>query len=160
MHMFMSHSFYLVCFFCKHHSSQMTSSFIFEIIHKHITSHSQNFTCHFESHYKSNKPSQILEPLYQPWIPCSIFSFLVLLVIYIRNKPSHIRAFISTMNTLLYFLLQLLLATMSHLIVLSNNTPKPTRGLDALSISPFLVIDDKPIKAYKRYSITLLNSPI
>ena len=30
------------------------------------------------------------------------------------------------------------------------NTPKLTRGLDVLSISPFLVIDDKPIKAYKK----------
>ena len=38
----------------------------------------------------------------------------------------------------------------SSLIVLSINTPKPTRGLDALSISPFLVIDDNPIKAYKK----------
>src|SRR6185369_16732144 len=38
----------------------------------------------------------------------------------------------------------------SPLIVLSINTPKPTRGLDALSISPFLVIDDNPIKAYKK----------
>ena len=34
--------------------------------------------------------------------------------------------------------------------MLSINTPKPTRGLDALSISPFLVIDDNPIKAYKK----------
>jgi hypothetical protein len=32
----------------------------------------------------------------------------------------------------------------SHLIKLSFNTPKSTRGLDALSISPFLVIDEKP----------------
>ena len=38
----------------------------------------------------------------------------------------------------------------SPLIVLSINTPKPTKGLDALSISPFLVIDDKPIKAYTK----------
>ena len=37
----------------------------------------------------------------------------------------------------------------SSLIVLSINTPKPNGGLDALSISPFLVIDDKPIKTYK-----------
>jgi len=34
--------------------------------------------------------------------------------------------------------------------MLSINTPKPTRGLDALSISPFLVIDNKMIKAYKK----------
>jgi hypothetical protein len=27
-------------------------------------------------------------------------------------------------------------------IVVSFNSPKPTRSLDALSISPFLVIDD------------------
>jgi len=33
---------------------------------------------------------------------------------------------------------------------LSFNHPKPTKGLDALSISPFLVIDDNLIKAYKR----------
>jgi hypothetical protein len=31
-----------------------------------------------------------------------------------------------------------------HLIKLSFNTPKSTMGLDALSIFPFLVIDDKP----------------
>jgi len=38
----------------------------------------------------------------------------------------------------------------SPLIVLSINIPKPTRGLDVLSISPFLVIDDKLIKACKK----------
>ena len=38
----------------------------------------------------------------------------------------------------------------SPLIVLSINAPKPTRGLDALSISPFLVIDDNPIKTYRK----------
>ena len=36
------------------------------------------------------------------------------------------------------------------LITLSFNHPKPTKGLDALSIFPFLVIDDNLIKAYKR----------
>jgi hypothetical protein len=36
-----------------------------------------------------------------------------------------------------------------HLIVLSLNSLKPTKGLDALLISPFLVIDDT-IKTYKR----------
>ena len=38
----------------------------------------------------------------------------------------------------------------SPLIMVSINPPKPTRGLDALLISPFLVIDDNPIKAYKK----------
>jgi hypothetical protein len=36
------------------------------------------------------------------------------------------------------------------LIMLSYNHPKPTKGLDALAISPFLVIDDNLIKAYKK----------
>ena len=35
------------------------------------------------------------------------------------------------------------------LIMLLFNHPKPTKGIDALSISPFLVIDDNLIKAYK-----------
>jgi len=39
---------------------------------------------------------------------------------------------------------------------LSFNSPKPTKGLDALTISPFLVIDDNTIKAYKR----LINNKI
>jgi len=34
--------------------------------------------------------------------------------------------------------------------MLSFNHPKSTKGLDALSISPFLVIDDNLIKAYKK----------
>jgi hypothetical protein len=34
--------------------------------------------------------------------------------------------------------------------MLPFNSPKPTKGLDALSISPFLVIDDNTIKACKR----------
>ena len=38
----------------------------------------------------------------------------------------------------------------SPLITLSFNHPKPTKGLDALSISPFLLIDDNLIKAYKK----------
>jgi len=38
----------------------------------------------------------------------------------------------------------------SPLIVLSINPPKHTRGQDALSISPFLVIDDNPIRAYRK----------
>jgi len=48
------------------------------------------------------------------------------------------------------YLLIILCKQVSPLIVLSINTPKPTNGLDALSIYPFLVIDDKPIKAYKK----------
>jgi hypothetical protein len=32
---------------------------------------------------------------------------------------------------------------------LSIDSPKPLGSLDALSISPFLVIDDNTIKAYK-----------
>jgi hypothetical protein len=40
--------------------------------------------------------------------------------------------------------------------MLSFNSQKPTKGLDALSISPFLVIDDNTIKAYKR----LINNKI
>jgi hypothetical protein len=36
------------------------------------------------------------------------------------------------------------------LITLSFNQPKPTKGLDALSISPFFMIDDNLIKAYKK----------
>jgi hypothetical protein len=39
--------------------------------------------------------------------------------------------------------------------MLSLNHPKPTKGFDALSISPFLVIDDNLIKAYKRYKKNL-----
>jgi hypothetical protein len=42
------------------------------------------------------------------------------------------------------------------LIMLSFNSLKPTKWLDALSISLFLVIDDNIIKAYKR----LINSKI
>jgi hypothetical protein len=42
------------------------------------------------------------------------------------------------------------------LMVLSFNSPKPTKWLDALTIFPFLVIDDNTIKAYKR----LINSKI
>jgi hypothetical protein len=41
-------------------------------------------------------------------------------------------------------------------MVLSFNSPKPTKWLDALLISSFLVIDDNTIKAYKR----LINSKI
>jgi hypothetical protein len=41
-------------------------------------------------------------------------------------------------------------------MVLSFNSPKPTKGLYALSISPFLVIDDNTIKTYKR----LINNKI
>ena len=44
------------------------------------------------------------------------------------------------------------------LIVLSFNLPKPTKGLDALTISLFLVIDDNTTKAYKRLiNIKILN---
>ena len=42
------------------------------------------------------------------------------------------------------------------LIILSFNSPKPTKGLDALAISLFLMIDDNTIKAYKR----LINNKI
>ena len=42
------------------------------------------------------------------------------------------------------------------LMMLSFNSPKPTKGLDALIISLFLVIDDNTIKAYKR----LINNKI
>jgi len=36
--------------------------------------------------------------------------------------------------------------------LLSSSTPKPTReSLDALSISPFLVIDENTIEALKRF---------
>jgi hypothetical protein len=38
----------------------------------------------------------------------------------------------------------------SHLIKLSFNRTKSTRGLDALSISFFLVIDDKPWLKYSK----------
>ena len=42
------------------------------------------------------------------------------------------------------------------LMVLSFNSLKPTKGLDALTIFPYLVIDDNTIKAYKR----LINNKI
>jgi hypothetical protein len=42
------------------------------------------------------------------------------------------------------------------LMVLSFNSPKPTKGLDALAIFLFLVIDGNTIKAYKR----LINDEI
>ena len=42
------------------------------------------------------------------------------------------------------------------LMVLSFNSPKHTKGLDALTISSFLMIDDNTIKAYKR----LINNKI
>jgi hypothetical protein len=41
-------------------------------------------------------------------------------------------------------------------MMLSFNSPKPNKGLDALTISSFLVIDDNTTKAYKR----LINSKI
>jgi hypothetical protein len=51
------------------------------------------------------------------------------------------------MNTFVLFIYNLLIH-LTHdirpLTKLSFNTPKSTRGLDALSISPFLVIDDNP----------------
>ena len=48
------------------------------------------------------------------------------------------------------YYLSILSKWVSPLITLSFNHPKPTKGLDALSISPFLVIDDNLIKAYKK----------
>ena len=53
-------------------------------------------------------------------------------------------------NPWIKYLLIISCKQVSPLIVLAIYTPKPTRGLDALSISLFFVIDDKPIKAYKR----------
>ena len=53
-------------------------------------------------------------------------------------------------NPWIKYLLIISCKQVSPLIVLSINTPKPTRGPDALSISPFFVIDDKPIKTYKK----------
>jgi hypothetical protein len=50
------------------------------------------------------------------------------------------------MNSLVLSILNLLIHLtndISHLIKWSLNTPKSTRGLDALSIFLFLVIDDK-----------------
>ena len=47
------------------------------------------------------------------------------------------------------------------LMVLSFNSPKPTKGLDVLTISPFLMIDDNTIKSYKRLiNNKVLNSMI
>ena len=47
------------------------------------------------------------------------------------------------------YYLSILSKHVRSLIMLSFNHPKPTKMLDALSISPFLVIDDNLIKAYK-----------
>ena len=99
-----------------------------------------------------NKPSQILEPLYQSWILCSIFLFLFCLShIYYANGIITLacNTWAISFSTIysINFLLIISCKQVSPLIVLSDNAPKPTRGLDALSISPFLVIDDNTIKA-------------
>jgi hypothetical protein len=46
------------------------------------------------------------------------------------------------------------------LIVLSFNSPKPNKGLDALIISPSLMIDDNTIKAYKRLTNNKILNPM
>jgi hypothetical protein len=56
-------------------------------------------------------------------------------------------------NTISYSTLSKLIRS---LVMLSFNSPKPTKGLDALIISPFLVSGDNTIKAYKR----LINDEI
>jgi hypothetical protein len=44
--------------------------------------------------------------------------------------------------------------------VLSFNSPKPTKGVDALTISPSLMIDDNTIKAYKRLTNNKILNPM
>ena len=105
--------FSLACFPCTIIFISYDMSFQFETMQQHIVSHSHNLYLSYEFYHKSNKPLIDIWVFMSIMNTCSHFPFLVLLVIYIRNKPSHIRAFISTMNTLLYFLLQLLLATLS-----------------------------------------------
>ena len=137
--------------------------------------------------YTSETRLRILEPLYQPWIPCSISFYNFCLPLWVPHKltsfntilePSYYTwipcssIFLShsslshTMitnwdihNCLQYmsyiisqikYMLIISHKQISPLIVLSINTPKTTRGLDVLSISPFLVIDDNPIKAFKK----------
>ena len=100
------------------------------------------FTCHFESHHKSNKPSKILEPLYQPWIPCSIFLFLFCLshthyTNRIKTLACNTWAISFNTNFITKFLLINSCKQVNPLIVLSINTPKPTRGLDAFNLPLF-----------------------
>ena len=98
----------------------------------------KTFTCQFESHHRSNKLLQILEPLYQLWIPCSIFpSLFCLSHIYYANGiitlACNIWAILFSTNFLIKFLLIISCKQVSPLIVLSINAPKPTRGLDAFT---------------------------
>jgi hypothetical protein len=63
-------------------------------------------------------------------------------------------------NPQVYAINSIFCSTLSKLVrslmVLSFNSPKPTKWLDALTIFSFLVIDDNTIKAYNR----LINSKI
>ena len=118
----------------------------------------------------------MFEPLYQPWIPCSIFFYNFCLPLWVSHKltsfntilessyytwihcssiflshsslsyimiangtytfASNTWAISNFINPWIKYLLIISCKQVSPLIVLSINTPKPTRGLDALSLLP------------------------
>ena len=143
MHKLMSHSLFpclLLLLITIYHKWQVLPYLRLCISISHLIS--KTFTCQFESHHRSNKPLQILEPLYQPWILCSIFSSLFCLShIYYANGVNTLAcntwAILFNTNSLIKFLLITSCKQVSPLIVLSINAPKPTRGLDAFNLPLF-----------------------
>ena len=105
-----------------------------------------NFACHFESHINKQNFNNILEPFISNMNTLLFhFSFSFQLVTY-NDCQWDIHICLQYMSYIIPQIKYLLITSckqVSPLIVLSINTPKPTRGLDVLSISPFLVIDDK-----------------
>ena len=107
--------FALACFPCTIIFISCDKSFHFETMQQHIVSHSHNFYLSYEFYNKSNKPLidiwafmsimntcshfflfclsytsetslRILEPLYQPWIPCSISFYNFCLPLWVPHK--------------------------------------------------------------------------
>jgi hypothetical protein len=83
---------------------------------------------------------------HQVWLPCWTFVYYSLYNIQVYSIYS---ISCSTLSKLV-----------SHLIVLSFNSPKHSKGIDELTISPFLVIDDNTFKLYKRFIKKIFNPMI
>ena len=102
---------------------------ISHLIHK-------TFTCHFESHHRSKQAFANTRAFISIMNTLLYFPFLVLLVTYtlyqgINTLACNTWAISFNTHFIIKYMFMISCKQVSTLIVLSINTPKPTRGLDA-----------------------------
>ena len=165
--------FSLACFPWQQYSSHMISLSNLRLCNNISCLILITFTCHMNPITSWTSLLERFEPSYQPWIPCSQFSFYNFAchfwvpheltsfntlelsyqtwipcssIFHSHSSLSHIMIANGTctiacntwaisiyINSQIKYMLMISCKQISHLIVLSINTPKPTRGLDALS---------------------------